>query len=597
MKPSPKTTILCGAVAAAFAFVTACSTTATPSQPVASGPAFEIPQSAAPRADPDAVKVTGGTATTLDLGDGAHLIIPPGAMMPGATVRASYQHPPSGTWDLTRPGGRAPVELTADPPNSIHGLLTLEFPVPATKLPGGVDPAAVFGVSTLDEASNRWLPQMSVYDSARQMVVSQIPHFSWWYPSIWNWDGLIARVNQDVGQLLGKRASAPSCSGGPPRWLNAGASAGIQTDAAVAVRSCVQAKGDVLDVQITNNRPYGMILTYGSPVKWGWHEAGNSALDVARNQLVDRLVAPNELYLPPLGRASVGIKPLAPGKRAVFKAGLTRKTFLADVAAELFGDLLLDKIPMVGDCGAWVLTLPFGDISVGGLRDAVVAAGECLLSSYKRMVIDGKISPKIAKMESTLAALKNASIVGRLWTAYGIEWKLADLWADSIISPSSGDLGAGFSILAKQAEAEEPAPASPAQPANPNPAQPAPPVPPAQPVAPPNPPASNPWVTVGTRGFHIVDSFYWGTWARRDTSDGTWHTRGSRPGNSPYWFPNGLGVAVDCLAAGAAYRVVWAGGRVEYWSWWAHVTDNTWVPTAVLDEAAPVDGDQGMRHC
>lgn len=148
--------------------------------------------------------------------------------------------------------------------NAIHGLLILEFPVP--KPPQGVDPSSLYGISTYDQSTGSWTPYTSSYDAARGMVVAQIPHFSWWNPFSWDWAGLAARVNQDVGQLVGqlvgRRAGAASCTSGAPSWI--GQLAGVGNDADVAVRSCAQSQGDVLDVQLVNNRPYGMVLKYWS---------------------------------------------------------------------------------------------------------------------------------------------------------------------------------------------------------------------------------------------------------------------------------------------------------------------------------------------
>jgi len=198
---------------------------------------FDSPTLIVPK-DPESVVVVAGKATTLDLGGGADLIIPPGAMTPGATVRATYQGKPDGNWSNIAPTF-APVELISNPPKAIHGLLTLEFPVPVDKIMPGVDPAVQFGISTYDSTTNTWTPFDSTYDAARHMVVAQIPHFSWWNPFTWDFNTLFARVAQDFGQLVGAREGQATCSGGPPAWV--GSLAGVINDADVAIRSCVQA--------------------------------------------------------------------------------------------------------------------------------------------------------------------------------------------------------------------------------------------------------------------------------------------------------------------------------------------------------------------
>ncbi|HEX8084519.1 MAG TPA: hypothetical protein VF529_09535 [Solirubrobacteraceae bacterium] len=88
----------------------------------------------------------------------------------------------------------------------------------------------------------------------------------------------------------------------------------------------------------------------------------------------------------------------------------------------------------------------------------------------------------------------------------------------------------------------------------------------------------------GNAGFHIQDIFYGGTWARTDPCDGTWHPKSNPPANGAYWYPNGLGVGVDCARTGAAYTVRWADGHTETWNTWFHVTDGKWFPSAAAQE-------------
>jgi len=101
-----------------------------------------------------------------------------------------------------------------------------------------------------------------------------------------------------------------------------------------------------------------------------------------------------------------------------------------------------------------------------------------------------------------------------------------------------------------------------------------------------NPPATAPPTESSpppgaTEGFFVEDSIYGGTWARTDPGDGTWHARSAPPANGAYWYPNGLGVAVSCSESVAPYATVVYGVH-STWSWWAHVTDDKWVPTVVF---------------
>lgn len=137
---------------------------------------------------------------------------------------------------------------------------------------------------------------------------------------------------------------------------------------------------------------------------------------------------------------------------------------------------------------------------------------------------------------------------------------------------------------------EAPAPAPPSTEASPTPpltAEP-PPAPPVTQAPPPTPAAP---------GFTIEDVFYGGTWARTDPDDNFWHGRDDPPTNAAYWYPNGLGVAVECATPAAGYSVSFDDGRpTTTWWWWARVTDGKYVPVATL-QGTSENGPQGLPTC
>jgi hypothetical protein len=90
--------------------------------------------------------------------------------------------------------------------------------------------------------------------------------------------------------------------------------------------------------------------------------------------------------------------------------------------------------------------------------------------------------------------------------------------------------------------------------------------------------------------------FLGGTWARTDACDGTWHSRSNPPANAAWWYPNGLGVGVDCARTGASYEVRFADGRRERWDTWFHVTDGKWFPSAAAKETT-TNGFYGLPAC
>ena len=165
-------------------------------------------------------------------------------------------------------------------------------------------------------------------------------------------------------------------------------------------------------------------------------------------------------------------------------------------------------------------------------------------------------------------------------------------WAQLITQqvPDVATLLKGERTIQQVAAPPPPAP-EPAPVVQPPPAAQAPPPPPA-PEPQPEPQAPSRPIVETT----INDAFYGGTWARGGYGDGTWYTRSNKPSDAAYWYPNGLGVALDCAYSGAAYKVKWLDGHIETWTWWGHVTDGKWVPVAVLDLTG-ADGSQGLAPC
>lgn len=430
-----------------------------------------------------------GKATTVDLGGGADLIIPPGAMTPGATVHATYQGTPGGTWTAMSPTS-APVKLVSDPPDAIHGLLTLEFPVPAGALAGGVDPATAFGISTYDDSSGTWTPVATAYDAARHMVVAQIPHFSWWNPFTWDYTQLFANITQGFGALVGTRAGAATCNNtGAPGWVQM--TPGIVNGADLPIRACVQSQGDVLDIQIQNNRPYGQILTYGGPVKWGWHQEPNTPAETVEYALMDAALTPGELFIPPLGRASVGIFKQGPGATTSWRIAPT----VGSVAAELFTFIAAPVITtgMAADvkCASLVLDTPTTQPDAATLRSALTNLGDCLEAGFLSQVASGAVdSVRVSKLGAQLTAIKKAAAVGELLTFGQAVWRVADLLADNVADGSNPAFN-GFTLASRSEVIAAPAAPSSQPPAATQPVSPPP--PPAPPVqAPPTQPAAAP---------------------------------------------------------------------------------------------------------
>lgn len=462
-------------VRALKAGVLAASVCAAGYLPAAGGPLPTVSLAAGGESPPDppAVQVDGGSTTVMPLGGGASLTVPAGAIDHGATVRASYRGAPEGAASPMALLGHS-IDLQVEPPDAIRAPVTLRFAVP-DGVPAGLDPAVSLGVARFNAATRGWEPVTSRYDPVRRQVVASVAHFSWYNPFSWDWADIGAAINQGIGQVLGKRSGGASCQRGQPvpGWV--ASTPGVTNQPAVAVRSCAEGEGDVLAVELVNNRPYGMTVSYGGAVRWGWHEPGASGIETARNRFADRIAAPRTLYLPPLSRASVGIQPMDGGS-AGYAIGLTRHSLLADIAAYLAPELP-SGLP-AGACASFLARAPLRTVpSPGDLLELVRDIANCLSAAA---ALAGTAQDRLV---ATAGALRAARTVGAYWLVADVIWRLADLFVDTVVIGGRSELGAGFSVFAKRRP-------PPAPPAPPPPAPPPPAAAPPPPAAPPGCPGS-----------------------------------------------------------------------------------------------------------
>jgi hypothetical protein len=438
--------------------------------------------------DPKPVTVVKGQAVTLDLAGGGYLIIPPGTIDPGTTVQATYKGIPNGKWPNIAPTF-APVELITNPKNAIHGILQLEFPVPTEKIIAGVDPAMQFGISTYDDKTQLWTPVKTTYDTERHMVIALIQHFSWWNPFTWDWGALARAVQQGFGQLWGERAAPPQCSGQVPSWVSTINFLTVQNDA--QIRACAQTSAQwpgVLEVRMVNNRPYGQILTYGSGVQWGWHDTG-SVEDRARNAFMDLFMGPNQLYLPPLSSATVGILKPNPGADVTFTIWPTWQTVGADIAFYALGQV--QHLPIekgfdsvikagVGACSEIGPEKALTDVSISAIHDDIGQIANCIEEAFSFDVAAGIMNDvEVGRLESWYGTIKTAKVLGTGLQVADVIWKVGDLVSDAILRDMPR--GNGFEIQAVNGSSGSNQPPTPTPP-TPTPPTPAPPT-----SAPPTP--------------------------------------------------------------------------------------------------------------
>ena len=353
-----------------------------------------------------------------------------------------------------------PVQLTVKNGSLGPSGAVLTFPVPDAAWADG-DPSDAAGISTLDETTGEWMPVPVQFDAATKTMRTTAPHFSWWAPWTWDWVSIGARINQNVGEVVNKRQSAPECKRGQqqPDWVSS--TAGINIDSGLVVRACAEGEGDVLAIELVNNRPYGLVLTYGGPVKWGWHDGG-SALDMARNGFVDALMRPDQLYLPPLSKASVGILRSPAGSNATWRISVASGAVAGDVL-RIFADELLSHLPIkdftslkvLGECAAFLAGAE-PEFSKASILQKMKDSTNCILAAYSKAA-NGKTIAELEKARATFSALKQASLVGRLIKFYDYEWTFLDLIVDNgyALGP---ELGFGFSVYSKAVIPEPTAP-------------------------------------------------------------------------------------------------------------------------------------------
>lgn len=315
-----------------------------------------------------AMQARGGQSITLR--DGLTLHVPERAVSGNAPVTVQYREPRPWAGHTPR---SATVALTTS--GALTGRPQLRLAVPP-----GQEHAAQAGDLLLafqsDDPSG-WTQYPITYDPTTNSVVGELTHFSNWQFWEWDWIGIGASVSQTIGQWTGRRSDdVPQCDPKKktPAWFNF--DAGITNEPAMVVRSCLQGHDgdDVLDVQIVNNRPYGLMLHYnGAAVKYGWHEPADSLPGAFRDIVGDLTAGSKGLYLPPLSRASVGIIKIGSGKQHKFPITPTAGTVTADLTSMLAQELLNVGIDAAGR--KWVQDI-YG----------AAAAGSC-----SRMVINTKI--------------------------------------------------------------------------------------------------------------------------------------------------------------------------------------------------------------
>lgn len=408
---------------------------------------------------------TSGYRANIALRGGGVLAVPHGAISGDSPVNISYDTAATPAWPYHKPMSDV-IKIRTK--GNVVGQPALEFPVP-----GELAAAARSGALQIAYRTDRgWQDFPAEYDQASGMMVAHLTHFSDWRFWQWDWPSLGAQASQTLGEWSNRRAPGAACTNGQPvpGWVNL--QAGVGDDAGLVVRSCAQGQGDVLDVELVNNRKYGLLLNYeGNAVKWGWHEPAEGASNAVRDAVGDLFAHANGgLYLPPLARASVGIiKPARNGALVTFPTVPTTGTIGADVV-NVAADKLLPHLgaaaataygqdfaqaALTGKCGS-LLANTTGELDllkhgVGGLQDLLTSdLLGCLRAAsvvaVRQLLHDDKLTADDLSFYSGVANL--ADRFNALSEAVGLEdniGKLLDFFVDKRYG-SVPDLGFGFSV-------------------------------------------------------------------------------------------------------------------------------------------------------
>jgi hypothetical protein len=396
--------------------------------------------------------------STFTLEGGGRIVIPKGAVPRGTRITASYGgRPATGRGQI----GTA-VRLTLSGRRvRLRKPLRLELPAAGGR-------ATV--IKTYRPQRRRWTAVRTSFDPNRNLVTARIRRLpragrtagasmlsapGWWNSFVADAGKAIETIGshavQVFGEKIGTRAEAPACvasgnrSNSLPAWV---ASVSITADSDMPLLGCAQSEGSDLAVELANNRPYGVVLEYGAPVRWGWTQAGFSLREIAFSA---PLQPKDGLYLPALGYGSIG---LAQGSwtQANFTARPSGLSIMADLMESVLeavgsSNRLASRAAvarvirvMNSDCLHSLVDLNVPADAPGLARFIRENAGciqRILVAAARKGLLDGLRISSIVSLENALEAFK-----------YGQAIMLANKYLE-LIRDNVLDLHGGFGVTAK----------------------------------------------------------------------------------------------------------------------------------------------------
>ena len=404
-----------------------------------------------------ALSASTGTASArvYHLPGGGSLTVKHGALSPGAKMvvrRAKHRRLPGHTRSLGRP-----VSLRIAR-GRLVGSVLLRFPYHKRIDPLGMPLDLTVQIGYYDRRVGKWKTVPAHVNRLRRTVTARLTPAiwneanlvvdtkgarasaasataaasgsSWWNPFSWDWGSIILRLDQRIGELRGGRTGPAHCTSGVP--VPSWALISVSNAADLPFRMCTEGQGDKLVVQIVNNRPYSVILKYGAPVSWGWHEQPAEADKAVGAMMGDALVSPNELYIAPLKAASVGI-PRGAWRSADFHASVTAKSIGADVMTWIASqvDTRLVRREAIGklaaECSKVLKPGIDGDVQVNdNVLDVVAGVAHCFENAMPKLRASGLLDA--ATTDRLQHAVAVFARVGLAIDTARVAGKVADLY-------------------------------------------------------------------------------------------------------------------------------------------------------------------------
>jgi hypothetical protein len=304
---------------------------------------------------------------SINLDDGEKLTIPQGATSGNAAVTATYTSPDP--WAGYSP---ASEQVTFSSTGTLVGRPVLSLPVTGSLAAAASEGALVVAY----ESNGGWKPYPQVvYSPKNHTIEAALTHFSTWRFWTADWAANLASITQSIGQWEGRRAAPPDCTASSTTLTRHAASTPSGDTSGLPVLGCVGKEPGraQLDVELVNNRPYGLMLHYGgAAITSGTHAPPTTLVGVLQDAVGDYAARVSDsLYLPPLSSASVAV-PETPKKKSVtFTITPTPATVLADALSMSVGPL--------AQKGATTAAVKWGQSVI-----AAAAAGPCaqFLATY-----------------------------------------------------------------------------------------------------------------------------------------------------------------------------------------------------------------------